>query len=162
MTKSVTISELINIQHACNDPLPVNDETILQWLSLFLESHCKVAELNIRLVCVEEITQLNQNYRNKPGATNVLAFPFSNLPKGLVLDFEILGDVVISPKVVLEESLKQHKTFVAHFAHILIHGSLHLLGYDHENDKDTKIMQNLEIEFLNMIGFSNPYVIEED
>lgn len=157
MAKNVTISELINIQHACNDPIPVADDAIINWLSLLLEEHAKLAEINVRFVSTEEITNLNKTYRSKDGPTNVLAFPFSKLPKGLKLDFDILGDVIISPEVVQKESLEQNKPYIEHFAHILIHGALHLLGFDHEYEQEATIMQNLEKDFLMNLGFSNPY-----
>ncbi len=157
MAKNVTISELINIQHACNDSIPVADDAIINWLSLLLEEHSKCAELNVRFVSTEEITNLNKTYRSKDGPTNVLAFPFSKLPKGLKLDFDILGDVIISPEIVKKESIEQKKPYIEHFAHILIHGALHLLGFDHEYEEESTIMQNLEKDFLMNLGFSNPY-----
>ncbi|HVT62546.1 MAG TPA: rRNA maturation RNase YbeY, partial [Legionellaceae bacterium] len=117
-------------------------------------------EITIRLVDPEEITYLNHTYRKKNKPTNVLAFPM-NLPDNIHLDCPLLGDVIICPNVLEEESKNEHKTLSAHWAHIVIHGILHLLGFDHIDSKDAHIMEQREIELLAHFGFDNPY-LEED
>ncbi|WP_133127373.1 rRNA maturation RNase YbeY [Legionella nagasakiensis] len=149
----------IDIQHACDEPLPVADETLTQWAVLPLKPHKDSAELTLRFVDSEEMTHLNHTYRHKNKATNVLAFPV-NLPQTIELEYPLLGDVIICPAVLKEESLIQNKPLTAHCAHIVIHGVLHLLGYDHINEEDTNIMQALEIELLAKLGFENPYKTE--
>lgn len=150
----------IDLQIACEDSRPVNDENLKAWVQMTLDEHQSAAELTLRLVDIEEITDLNTSYRKKNKATNVLAFP-SNLPEVVELDYPFLGDIIICPKVLLEESREQNTPLDAHWAHIVIHGVLHLLGYDHIEEDDSKIMQAMEIKLLSKLGFENPYR-EED
>lgn len=151
---------LIDLQIACDDQLPIADTVIETWATLPLESEMEKAELTIRLVSVEEMTALNSTYRHQNKVTNVLAFPAA-IPPGVELDYPLLGDVVICPAVLFTESVEQEKTLDFHWAHIIIHGVLHLLGYDHIEDKDAKIMQAREIEFLTHLGYPNPYINED-
>lgn len=110
--------------------------------------------LCIRVVDEIESASLNERYRKKKGPTNVLAFPVNEfLPDGSIL----LGDIVICALVVKREAKSQRKTINAHFAHMVVHGSLHLLGFDHQTVKEEKKMQALEIQCLHQIGFTNPY-----
>lgn len=151
----------IDIQHANNEVIPVTDERLTDWAQRCLAKHCDTAELTLRFVDVQEITQLNHLYRQQNKPTNVLAFT-ANIPEGVTLDFPLLGDVIICPAVLAEESIAQKKPLIAHWALIVIHGVLHLLGYDHIEDPDTERMQALEIELLLQLGFENPYQLEED
>lgn len=112
------------------------------------------SELLIRLVNEAEIQNLNKVYRHQHKSTNVLSFP-SDLP--IEIDEAILGDVVICTQVVLKESIEQHKSFNDHLTHMAIHGTLHLLGYNHINTKDAQQMESLEVKILAKIGISNPY-----
>ncbi|NHO65038.1 rRNA maturation RNase YbeY [Aestuariicella hydrocarbonica] len=112
------------------------------------------AELSIRIVDREESQQLNHQYRQKDKPTNVLSFP-ADLPAELNLP--LLGDLVICAPVVTEEASEQNKTLNAHWAHMLVHGTLHLLGYDHINDSDAEIMEQLETDILRELGFPPPY-----
>lgn len=112
------------------------------------------AELAIRIVDEVESAEFNQQYRQKNSATNVLSFP-ADLPE--CVDSPLLGDLLICAPVLEQEALQQHKTLDAHWAHIIIHGTLHLLGYDHIKDSDASIMESLEINILNTLNFSNPY-----
>ena len=151
----------IDIQRACEDPLPVSDEILVSWAQHALATQRDSAELTIRLVDLEEITHLNHYYRKQNKPTNVLAFP-ANIPVGILLDVPLLGDVIICPAVLQQESLALNKTLAAHWALIVTHGVLHLLGYDHIEDDDASVMQALEIKLLATLGFDNPYQDEDD
>ncbi|MDT8397485.1 MAG: rRNA maturation RNase YbeY [Pseudomonadales bacterium] len=112
------------------------------------------AELSIRVVDEEESAFLNSTYRHRQGPTNVLSFPGGGmLPDGLCL----LGDLAICAPVVAREARAQHKNSEAHWAHMVIHGVLHLKGYDHEDSLDAQKMEELEIAILKSLGFANPY-----
>lgn len=147
---------LIDIQHACQDSLPIDDKTLIHWVNTALKSQKARAELTLRFVDVAEMTELNNTYRKQNKPTNVLAFPASH-PHDLPLDYPLLGDVVICPTVLLSESQSSQTSLDAHWAHIVIHGVLHLLGYDHIIDSDTIKMRNLEIQLLSELNFDNPY-----
>lgn len=154
------MSYYIDIQHASKEKIPVSDEIICQWAELALASFRDHAELTIRLVDTEEITTLNHVYRKQNKATNVLAFP-ATYPDDIALDFPLLGDVIICPAVLKQESVDLQNALTAHWAHIVIHGVLHLLGYDHIKEDDAKVMQPIEIKLLNELGFDNPYTNED-
>lgn len=113
-------------------------------------------ELTIRLVDDEEIQQLNNDYREKDKPTNVLSFPFE-APPGI--EIPLLGDLVISVPYVNAEAVAQNKTQNAHWAHMVLHGCLHLLGYDHITTEDADEMEGLEISILANWGFNNPYEV---
>lgn len=113
-------------------------------------------ELTIRIVDEAEITALNRDYRSKDKATNVLSFP-ADLPDHI--DLPLLGDLVICAAVVKREAEAQHKTINDHWAHMVIHGTLHLLGYDHTGDDEAEIMEGLEIDALATLHIANPYIL---
>lgn len=150
----------VDIQHACSIPLPVSDETLQQWVALTLESYKDSAELTLRFVDDAEMIELNHTYRKQNKVTNVLAFPAS-YPDEIELDYPLLGDVIICPSVLLTESQDLKTPLIAHWAHIVIHGVLHLLGYDHIIESDAEIMRTIEINLLNKLGFDNPYKTED-
>ena len=119
-------------------------------------------DIGIRLVDNSESQSLNLHYRHKDKPTNVLSFP-SELPEEILpmLDQVPLGDLVICIPVVLKEATEQHKTPEAHFAHMVVHGTLHLMGYDHElGAEEAAEMEELEIQVLQQLGFGNPYEME--
>lgn len=148
----------IDIQHAASDEIPFDDQTLQNWASLVLKiTQQEAAELTIRLVDSDEITELNATYRQQPKPTNVLAFP-SELPEEIVLDCPFLGDVIICPAVLQHESKTLNKTLESHWALIVMHGVLHLLGYDHIKEDDAHVMQSVEINLLKQLGFENPYL----
>ncbi len=149
----------IDIQNATDAPLAIDEAQITRLASLALRDYKKEAEVTVRFVTPEEITQLNRTYRKQDKPTNVLAFP-SELPPEIQLDFPLLGDVIICPEVLLAESEELHKTLDAHWSLILIHGILHLLGYDHIKDEDAAVMQAIEIKLLAELGYTNPYDAE--
>jgi probable rRNA maturation factor len=111
------------------------------------------AALTLRIVNEAESAALNERYRHKPGPTNVLSFPFEAPPE---VDSTLLGDIVICAPVVLREAIVQGKTPEAHWAHLVAHGVLHLLGYDHD-EAQAAAMEALEIHILAGLGFPDPY-----
>ena len=112
------------------------------------------SELLLRFVDKNEIQQLNKTYRHQDKTTNVLSFP-SDLP--IEIDEAILGDVIICIDVVTQEAQKQNKSFNDHLLHMAIHGTLHLLGYDHIDEKEALIMEGLEVKILEKLQIKNPY-----
>jgi probable rRNA maturation factor len=137
---------------------------IATWASEALGRRAANAELSVRLVGRAEGRKLNAQYRGKDYATNVLSFPaaaLAGLPAatgGARGAARPLGDLVICPPVLRAEALEQRKTLRAHWAHLVVHGSLHLIGYDHEHDADARRMERREIAVLRRLGFTNPYV----
>lgn len=115
-------------------------------------NHC---ELTVRIVDRNEITTLNRDYRGKNKATNVLSFP-AELPDHIELP--LLGDVVICAPIVAQEARDQNKQTQHHWAHMIVHGTLHLLGYDHIDDNDAAVMEGLEINILADLNIQNPYL----
>ncbi len=150
----------IDIQHACNDKPPVTDAVMRYWATRAIETQTGSAEITLRFVNLDEITQLNHLYRKQNKATNVLAFP-SDIPDYITENCPFLGDVIICPAVLHDESIALNKPLIAHWALIVIHGILHLLGYDHIEDHDASIMQALEVKLLAELGFDNPYPTED-
>lgn len=116
------------------------------------------AELTVRFVDSDESQQLNSDYRQKDHPTNVLSFPFQN-PPGITLP--LLGDLVICKEVVENEAIEQNKQLNAHWAHMIIHGTLHLLGYDHIIEEEALEMENIETKLLVELGFPAPYNEQE-
>ncbi|MCD6039318.1 MAG: ybeY [Gammaproteobacteria bacterium] len=127
-----------------------------KWAKEVLAHRATNIEMTVRIVDATEMTQLNTQYRHKQGATNVLSFPFE-APEGLKDEPSQLGDIVICASVVNQEAFEQGKSALAHWAHMVVHGTLHLLGYDHETLSDAKIMEPLEISILKELGFPPPY-----
>ena len=133
-------------------------EQFEQWAALVLDELKPNSELTIRISDAQESQHLNHTYRGKDKPTNVLSFEF-DAPEGVELP--LVGDLIICPEVVLQESQEQEKTFHDHFAHMVVHGCLHLLGYDHINDVDALEMETLEKQFLSKINISDPYRDDE-
>ena len=137
-------------------PAPVS---FRKWAAAAAEGRIRRADLAIRIVDTKEACSLNRHYRGKDYATNVLSFP-AELPEGLPKGVKIplLGDLVICAPVVAREAKEQHKPLVAHYAHLTVHGALHLLGWDHENEADAICMEQLEREILANMGIEDPYL----
>ncbi|CCN35896.1 putative metallopeptidase [Vibrio nigripulchritudo SO65] len=129
-----------------------------EWLTKTVSQFQKDAEVTIRIVDEEESHQLNHEYRGKDKPTNVLSFPFE-APPGIEMD--LLGDLIICKQVVELEAKEQEKTMLAHWAHMVVHGSLHLLGYDHIEDEEAEEMESLETEIMQSMGFEDPYLAEK-
>ncbi len=149
------MNHIIDLQNACDAQDLPSIELFQQWVDYALtEITDKKLELTIRLVNPDESQQLNYQYRQKNKPTNVLSFPFE-VPTGIELN--LLGDLVICAQVVEQESQEQNKRLFDHWAHMVTHGCLHLLGYDHINDNEAKEMETLEIKILAKLSISNPY-----
>ncbi|OLQ75016.1 rRNA maturation RNase YbeY [Photobacterium proteolyticum] len=129
-----------------------------QWLNAAITPFQADAEVTVRLVDDAESHALNHEYRGKDKPTNVLSFPFE-APPGVELD--LLGDLIICRQVVEEEAKEQDKPLNAHWAHMVVHGSLHLLGYDHIDDDEAEEMESLETEIMENMGFTDPYAEEK-
>ncbi|HPF57976.1 MAG TPA: rRNA maturation RNase YbeY [Candidatus Competibacteraceae bacterium] len=145
----------LDLQIALEIPGLPSDADFQHWAKAALTGagYQKDAEMTIRVVNEAEITALNETYRHKQGPTNVLSFPFeapSNIESAL------LGDIVICAPVVLREAIRQEKHPAAHWAHLTIHGVLHLLGYDHD-EAQAEIMESLETRILSDLGYADPY-----
>lgn len=131
------------------------------WCNAALSRYGKTVELTLRIVDADESRLLNRTWRGKDSPTNVLAFPADSALK-TVLATPLLGDLVICAPIVAKEALSQNKPLAAHWAHIVIHGCLHLLGYDHRDNAQAETMENLERQLLAHLGYPNPYAIESE
>ena len=144
----------IDIQMACPSEEAPDEDSIKRWASAAIRDERDNSQLNLRIVDEQESADFNQQYRGKTGATNVLSFPFDAVaPEPL----PILGDLVVCAPVVNREASEQQKTSEAHWAHIIVHGVLHLLGYDHIDDSDAAQMEALETSILLELNFPAPY-----
>jgi len=135
-----------------------------QWVIAALAGTRECAELTIRIVNQIESATLNREYRGIDRPTNVLSFPFE-LPPGIAPDdpiADLLGDIVICAAVVEREAQEQQKTLIAHWAHLVVHGVLHLRGYDHLNDDEAEQMETLETQILSDLGFPSPYDFQDN
>ena len=146
----------IQLESCVSAPTPP-EQAFQAWAALALAS-IPDASLALRIVTKQEMAALNEQYRGKNTPTNVLSFP-ADIPKDVVtqLDFSPLGDIAICADVVESEAQEQNKPPLAHWAHMVIHGCLHLIGYDHIEDQDAERMEQLETRLLNQLGFADPY-----
>ncbi len=149
----------INVQYAIDIPdLPTEDK-IKYWVNTSLENLADNAELTLRIVDEQEGKQLNEQWRKSSGPTNVLSFSYNDdVGTGTGLH----GDIVVCAPVIAREADEQCKSLDAHWAHIVIHGVLHLLGYDHNESKEAEEMENLEKNILDKLGFPHPYITVSD
>ena len=146
----------VDVQYAVSaDGIP-GAESIRHWAVRALPAGQESAELSVRVVDEAEITALNRQYRGKDGPTNVLSVPYEAIPG---IDSKLLGDVVICAPVVAGEAIAQGKPLAAHWAHMVIHGVLHLLGHDHHREDDAERMESIEIGLLGELGFPDPYAV---
>ena len=145
----------VDIQTASSEPVPAAAD-IRNWIATTLAGRTtrEELEISVRLVDVAEMAELNRKYRGSPGPTNVLSFP-ANLPAELKLPH--LGDIVICAPVVRSEAVQQGKDTDAHWAHMTVHGTLHLLGYDHGEEEEAAAMETLETAILDQLHYANPY-----
>jgi probable rRNA maturation factor len=156
------MSFLIDIQNELNH-LPFELTDIEAWVISALSEKTSNAELTLRFVSEQEMFALNSQYRKKNSSTNVLSFP-SDIPEEIAKQLEapFIGDIIICPDVLFTESQEQDKDLKFHWAHIVIHGVLHLLGYDHIDEKDAIDMQFLEIKILKKLNYPNPYEYDNE
>ena len=137
---------------------PIASDQVVSWVESLASEIGEASELVIRVVDANESQKLNKTFRDKDYPTNVLSFPADiQLPEGPT----ILGDIAICPPVVKREADEQSKRFDQHFAHMVVHGCLHLMGYDHEDEDDADQMEAKEIGILENLGYPNPYLSQE-
>lgn len=147
----------VDIQHASEKGEIPGDEELKDWAQAAYQGENE-AEITLRLVDEHESADLNKRYRGKDRPTNVLSFPFEVPPE---IPVSLLGDLVICTAVVAAEAQEQQKSISAHWAHMVIHGMLHLQGYDHVIAEEAAIMEDLETRLLLALGFPAPYPDEE-
>ncbi len=145
----------VDLQLESNDAFIPAESLFVKWCKAAIFPYQESAELTIRIVDEEEGLALNSAYRQKDYATNVLSFP-ADLPEG-VLDIPLLGDLIICAPVVRKEAEQQQKTIEAHWAHLVTHGCLHLLGFDHEDQDEALEMESIEQNILMEQGYPDPY-----
>lgn len=155
MTITVEVSfsdDLVSESSSSDDDVP--DPSLLQaWAAAaYLDDIPAVASMLV--TTSDEIQQLNKQYRDKDKPTNVLSFPMDS-PEGV--DLTLLGDVVLCADVIRQEAQQQEKSEISHWAHMVVHGMLHLQGYDHIDNEEAEEMEQLEIKILHQLGFANPY-----
>ncbi len=143
-------------QVACEADMVPSRARVERWVAAVLAGHRDEAEVVVRVVTAEEGRQLNSNYRGRDYATNVLSFPFE-APPGFDEDLPELGDLVICAEVVADEAAEQGKPPEHHWAHMVVHGTLHLLGYDHMEEVEALEMEGTEQRILAGLGIPDPY-----
>ncbi|KOQ91966.1 rRNA maturation RNase YbeY [Pluralibacter gergoviae] len=150
---------ILDLQVACEETSGLPEEALFQrWLDGTVSAFQAESEVTVRLVDEAESHELNLTYRGMDKSTNVLSFPFE-VPEGM--EMPLLGDLVICRQVVEREAKEQGKPLEAHWAHMVVHGSLHLLGYDHIEDDEAEEMEGLETEIMLALGYDDPYIAEK-
>jgi len=144
----------LDLQIACNEQDLPTSQQFEQWLAAVLDSRKPDAEVTIRLVECDESQHLNFEYRGKDKPTNVLSFEFDAPP---MIELPLLGDLVICKEIIEREALEQQKALNDHWAHMVVHGTLHLLGYDHIISEEALVMETLEKQILTTLGIDDPY-----
>ncbi len=153
----------IDLQFALDNPDPAlpDEATITTWAHAALSAarHEIDSEITVRFVESAEIQTLNREYRHIDKPTNILSFPFECPPE---VQLPLLGDLIICPEVLHREAAEQGKSVTEHCAHLIVHGCLHLLGYDHITDDEAAVMEALETQIVMTLGFADPYLSEKD
>lgn len=145
----------VMVENLTQNDVP-SSEDFSHWIWQAIKSEYFQARIGLVLLDVEAAQQYNLNYREKDYATNILSFPYEPLKlKGNRVALQ--GDLLLCPEVVEKEAKEQNKDIRAHYAHLTIHGALHLMGYDHETEAEAKEMESIEIAILERLGYSNPY-----
>lgn len=151
---------ILDLQIASEETTGLPSEALFQrWLEAVLPQFQPQSEVTIRIVDEEESHHLNLTYRGKDKPTNVLSFPFEAPPE---VELSLLGDLIICRQVVEQEAIEQQKSAEEHWAHMVVHGCLHLLGYDHIEDEEAEEMEGLETEILAELGYADPYLVEKE
>ncbi|MFZ7230452.1 rRNA maturation RNase YbeY [Avibacterium avium] len=153
--KDVIVDLQIAVENSENLP---TEQQFQQWATAAVQAENLQPEITIRVVDEAESQSLNATYRGKDYPTNVLSFPFE-CPEEVELP--LLGDLVICRQVVEREAQEQGKPLMAHWVHMVVHGCLHLLGYDHIEDDEAEEMESLETEIMQDLGFADPYLAEK-
>lgn len=144
----------LTLQNIAKQPQTPTKQQFSQWVqAAALIKNFETLEITIRLVSPQESAALNEQYRHKTGPTNVLSFTYPTIG----VEASLLGDLVICADLVKAEAQAAHKPMLSHWAHLTVHGILHLQGYDHIEPNDAEEMEQLEIRILQALGFSNPY-----
>jgi probable rRNA maturation factor len=156
-------SLVVDVQVACKNSDIPSAQQIKYWVTSAVEGSGRCladgTELSVKLVDTDEMRSLNDEYRNKDSVTNVLSFPAGEIA-GLPAEAgQALGDIVVCAAVVSDEAARQGKAVGDHWAHMLVHGTLHLLGFDHESDVEAVEMEGLEARILTSNGVADPYVM---
>ncbi len=146
---------VVEIQYATEFTELPTKQQFRKWIGAALSDHRDQAELTIRIVDENEGAMLNQQWRKLHGPTNVLSFPYEDTEDKYAPG--MLGDIVICAPLIAREALEQGKSLESHWAHMVIHGTLHLLGYDHIKPDELEQMENLEIKLLERLGYDDPY-----
>ncbi|MDJ0940591.1 MAG: rRNA maturation RNase YbeY [Woeseiaceae bacterium] len=154
------MSVAVDIQVASDSADLPDEQVIERWIVAALDAakpQARDIEVSVRIVDPDEMRLLNRDYRDKDKPTNVLSFPAGDI-EGLPADAPAaLGDIVVCAAVVADEAREQGKSAADHWAHMLVHGTLHLLGYDHISDADARAMEGLEVSILSAQGVADPY-----
>jgi probable rRNA maturation factor len=152
---------IVDLQIASSAADLPDEQSLSRWCNSALQADLETQtegedplEMTVRIVDEDESAELNQDYRGKSGPTNVLSFPFESPPE---VKINLLGDLVICAPVVAQEAREQSKSLSAHWAHMVVHGTLHLQGFDHIEDEDAAIMEELETTIILGLGFPAPY-----
>ena len=155
----------VDVQMACSDAGIPDVQEIQSWVEFAVGQSKRIPAANtdvaVRIVDADEIRTLNKLYRNKDVSTNVLSFPAGDIAGLPAESARELGDIVICASVVSDEASQQGKVLADHWAHMLVHGALHLLGYDHEESAEAEEMEHLEMAILKSRGIANPYASAE-
>lgn len=164
ITHKMTLQRCLD--DAANVYMPIRS-ALKKWVNQGLSRLNSSAEVCLRIVHTAEMQALNKIYRKKDKPTNVLSFPseFSQIPEAIRLTLKekqtYLGDIILCADIIHQEALDQHKAINDHWAHLVIHGLLHLQGYDHEHDEEATVMENLEISLLHTLNIKNPYEAQD-
>lgn len=147
----------VAIQFITRKPAVPRAADMRRWIRAALQDRSN-AQLTVRIVDKQEGAELNSRWRGKPGATNVLSFPYEGIDE---VAPDLLGDIVVCAPVVAEEAREQGKELQAHWAHMIVHGTLHLLGHDHQEQDEAARMEQLETDILHKFGYADPYEVTE-
>jgi len=153
MSKTIDLEDIVLINNDTGLDIPIISE-FNEWVGAVINFHGKKFQVSIEIVDKNTSQELNNTYRNKNKPTNVLSFPLE-LPD--IVEEILIGDLAICAEVVLDEAEQQIKNPTDHWAHLTIHGCLHLLGYDHVDDEEAEQMEAIEIQLLEKLGIENPY-----
>lgn len=146
----------VDFQRRVRDWSPPRGE-LEHWASAALGRRAAGSEVGVCVVGAPESRRLNARFRGRDAPTNVLSFPAARMPRAPGRDPQTLGELVVCPRVLRAEARAQDKTLRAYWAHLIVHGTLHLVGYDHERVADARRMERREIAVLRRLGFANPY-----